>query len=197
MMATTATPCGMQFSGHGQRVAFEGQLDDLFDWIPAGAERVAFRDLDDEAAAGAHHQLCRVLGGDDVRHQRVLERPGRVRQIGVPEPSKRSRQRILAGDAVHDDVDAAVLAVHSREQRFDLALHGVVHADRDRRAAGGADHLGGLVDRLRTLVGRRVAFHASPRAVDDRAGFAQCASDAAAGAARGAGDDGHRPARGF
>ena len=53
------------------------------------------------------------------------------------------------------------------------------------------DHLGGLVDRLRTFVGRRVALHASPSAVDDGAGLAERARDAASRAARRAGDDGH------
>ena len=84
-----------------------------------------------------------------------------------------------------------MLTIDAREQRFDFAFHGVVDANRDRSAARRDDHLGGLVDRLRTLVRRRIALHASTRAIDDRAGLAERASDAASRAAGRAGDDGH------
>jgi hypothetical protein len=71
-----------------------------------------------------------------------------------------------------------------------LRLLGVIDPHRDRRSPSGHDHLGGLVDRLRPAVWRRLAAHAAPGAVDDRSRFAERAGDAAAGAAGGAGDDG-------
>ena len=66
----------------------------------------------------------------------------------------------------------------------------VIDAHGDGRAAGGLDHRRGLVDRLGPPIRRRLAFDAAAGAVDRRAGFAERPCDAAAGAARRAGDEG-------
>ena len=103
---------------------------------------------------------------------------------------QRPSNGILAGDAVDEDVEPAVLAGDAGEERFDLGLDRVIDAHRDAGAAGGRHHRRGLVDRLRPVVGRRVAGDTAAGAVDDGAGFAERAGDAAPGAARGSGDDG-------
>ena len=180
-----------ELGGHRQRHLLEPELDRLLDRMTAHAHRVALGHLDDEAAAGRHHPLCRVLCGDEMGHQPVLESFGGVGQVGIPEPAVSAIDRVLTGHAINDDIEATVLALHARKERFDLGLHRVIHANRDRRATRGVDHLGGLVDRFRPLIRRWIASHTPPGAVDDRTALAERAGDAAAGAAGRAGDHGH------
>ena len=72
--------------------------------------------------------------------------------------------RVLAGNAVHQDVDPAVLAIDPFDQRLDFLLARVIHANGNRGATGAVDQLSGLVDRFRPVVRRRVAAHAAARA---------------------------------
>ena len=78
-----------------------------------------------------------------------------------------------------------------RNSAFTVVLARVIDAQRDRGAAGGLDHRRGLIDRLGPPVRRRLAFDASTGAVDRRAGFTERTCDAAAGAARRSGHEGH------
>ena len=72
-----------------------------------------------------------------------------------------------------------------------LARLEVVDGHRDAGAAGGVHQLGGLLDRLGPVVLRAPLARAAPGAVHGRAGLAEGHRDAAAGAARGAGHQGH------
>src|SRR6185503_9427887 len=87
--------------------------------------------------------------------------------------------------AVDNNVDPFVIAHDALKQRLHFALAGVIDRQRDRAAAGGLDHGGGLVDGLGASVLRRLPFDTSSRAVDRRAGLTERTCDAAAGAPRG------------
>ena len=115
---------------------------------------------------------------------------GTARQVGLPERSPSAEHGILAGDAVDEDVQPAVIAGDACEEGLDLGLDGVIDAHGDAGAAGGRHHRGGLVDRLRPAVRRRIAGNAAAGAVDDGAGLAERPRDAAPGTACGSGDDG-------
>ncbi len=86
-----------------------------------------------------------------------------------------------------------MFAIDLREERFDLTFERVIDSNGDSGAASRDNHLGGLIDRLRTFVRRRVVPHAAPRAVDDGAGFTERAGNAAPRAARRAGNHRHSP----
>jgi len=161
--------------------------------IAAATEDVVLGDLDDQAAAAAHHQQRRVLRRDDPRGQSLPENRVGVLQVRLPEVAPLPHQRIFAGDAVDEDVDAFVFAGDAPEQRLHLGLDGVIDANCDCDAAGGIDHRCGLVDRFPTLVGRRSPFDATPGAVHRGARLAEGTGDPAAGAARGSGNHGNLP----
>ena len=96
-------------------------------------------------------------------------------------------QRVLAGDAVDEDVEAAALALDTRDEGLHLCFNRVIDAHGDGGAAAARDHVGGLFNRLGPPVRRRLAAHAAAGAEDHRTSFAERARDAAAGAARRAG----------
>src|SRR3970282_450198 len=89
----------------------------------------------------AYHERGRVLGGDDVRQDRLPEDRRAVCQVRGPEPPVLTHHRVLAGDAVAEEVEPAVFAITSAEKRLDLGLEGVVDAKGNRRAACADDHL--------------------------------------------------------
>jgi len=180
----------VQFGRHFERQAFERQLDRLGQRVAAGRQRVSFGHLHNQAAARADHDRRDVLRGDDVRHDGLSKERVGIREIGLPERSPLVHHRILARDAVHQHVETPALTVDPIDQRLDLRFDGVIDANGDRRAAGGGDHLRGLFDRFRAAIRRGRAADTSTSAVHQRAGFAERARDAPAGAARGAGDQG-------
>jgi hypothetical protein len=93
--------------------------------------------------------------------------------------------------AVDEDVDALVGAQDAPKQRFHVVLARVIDAQCDRGAAGSLDNRDGLIDYLGPPVRRWLAFDASTGAVDRHAGFTERTCDAAAGAARRSGHEGH------
>jgi hypothetical protein len=140
-----------------------------------------------------HHQRRRVLRRDDPRRQRLPEDRVGVFQVRLPEMAPLTHQRVFAGDAVDEDVDAVVFAGDPSEQRLHLGLDRVIDANGDCLAASGIDHCRGLVDCFSTLVGRRPPFHTAPRAIHRGTRLAEGAGNTAAGAARGPGHHGHLP----
>jgi hypothetical protein len=101
-----------------------------------------------------------------------------VFQARLPERSPLMEHRVLAGDAVREHVEAALLAVDAFEERPYVGFHCVVDTDRDRPAARREDDLDRFVDGFRPFVRGRVAAHAPSGAVDDRARLGQSACDA-------------------
>ena len=132
-----------------------------------------------------------VLGRHDVRDERLAQDQVGVRQVHVPERAVLPHQRLLAGDAVHQHVQPALLLLDAGDQRGDLGLVGVIDADRNGLSARRRDEGRRLVDRLGSLVGRGMAGNASPGAVDRCTGFRQGARDSAPGAAGRARDEGN------
>ncbi len=143
-----------QLAGHARRETLERALHDIRQGVATTAkDHVPFGHLDDEAAAPFDHVGRGVLGGDEVRQDRLPEGVGTVGEIGLPERAPPAEQGVLAGDAVDEHVEPAVVADDAGEERFDLGLDGVIDAHGDTGAAGGGHHGGGLVDRLGTIVG--------------------------------------------
>lgn len=66
---------------------------------------------------------------------------------------------------------------------------GMVYLRPEAGAAAGSDHLGSLLDGFGTLDDGGTSPYAATGAVNDGAGFAQYAGNAAAGTARGSGND--------
>src|SRR5439155_7987756 len=77
----------------------------------------------------------------------------------------------------------------AREKCLDFGFNGVIDADWNRRAARGRDQVHGVFDGFRPAIRRRIAADAAAGAVDGRARLAECAGDAASGAARRSGDE--------
>ena len=100
-----------------------------------------------------------------------------------------AEQGVLAGDAVDEHIEAAVVTGDAGEQRLDLELDRVIDAYGDAGAAGRRHHPSGLVDGFGPVVGRAVALNATPGAIDGGAGLAEAPRDAAAGPSRGAGNE--------
>ena len=109
-----------------------------------------------------------MLGCDDVGQERLPECCLRILQICLPKRTPLCHQWVFAGDAVHEYVESATLAVHSLEESLHLSLHSVIDSKRDGGAARRDDHLGCLFDRLRTIVRRAVTTQASSSAIDRR-----------------------------
>ena len=172
-----AKPLSELFTTSGERVT------------AAAKHRVALGDLDDETAAAFAHVGRRMLGGDEVREDRLAQGVGAVGEIGLPEASPSTEQGVLAGDAVDEHVEAAVVTGDAREHRLDLELDRMVDAYGDASATGRRHHPRGLVDGFGPVVGRAAALNASPGAIDGGAGLAEAPRDAAAGPPRGAGDE--------
>ena len=116
-----------------------------------------------------------------------------VCQVRLPERVPLSHHRLLAGDAVDQDIHSTVLAIDPREKRLDLGFDGVIDSDCDGRAALLVDDRCGLVDRLGSSVRGEIAANTAPGAIHDRTCFAQGMRDTASGAAHGASDDGDVP----
>ena len=108
-------------------------------------------------------------------------------------PERAPRRDRAAGEDVDQHVEPLALAADAREERRDVAFDEVVDTYGNAFAAGGRHQLGGLLNRFRAagvvmVAGVRLGAAAAAGAVDDGAGFAEHACDAAAGAAGGAGD---------
>lgn len=159
-------------------------FDDLSQDISTGDERIAFGDPHNEPAPLFDHQRRRVLGRDHVRQKSLAENRFAIGQIGVPERSPFAHQRIFAGDTVHQDVEPALFAFDTREQRFNFGFYRVIHANYDSRAASGGNLLSGLFDRFRTAIGRGTAARAAARAVHGRPSFRERTRNPSAGASR-------------
>ncbi len=191
MTAMTATPCGASSAAQKSGSTFCAALTTCAIGIPSAAHHVVFRDFDDQPAFSGHHRERGVLRRDDARCEGLPEDRIGLGRIRLPEEAVGFHQRVFARHAVDDDVDALVGALDAPEQRLHLGLARVIDAQRDRRAAGGLDDCRRLIDGLRPSIWRWLAFDASSRAVDGRAGFAERARDAAARAARRSGHEGH------
>ena len=135
-----------QLGRHVERQAFQRELHGLRKRIASGAQKVVFRDFDDEAATPPDHQRRHMLGRDDVRQDRLAKHGFAVVQVRFPERVPLRHHRLFAGDAVDQHVEAAVIAIDARDQRLDLRLDRMIDANGARRPARGGDHVGGLVD---------------------------------------------------
>src|ERR1700733_10389451 len=131
----------------------------------------------------------RMLGCDDVGQERLPERCLRILEIRLPKEAPLCHQWVFAGDAVHEYIEAATLALHSLKEGLRLCLHCVIDAKCDGGAARRDDHLGCLFNRFRTIVRRAIATHASSSAIDRCTSFSERPSDAATCAACRTGDD--------
>jgi hypothetical protein len=120
-----------------------------------------------------------MLGCDDVGQERLPEGCLRILEIRLPKRAPLRHQRVFAGDAVHEYIEATTLAFHSLEKGLHLFLHCVIDAKCDGGAAGRADHFGCLFKSFRTIVRGAVGTHASSSAIDRRTGFSERPSDAA------------------
>ena len=100
-------------------------------------------------------------------------------------------QRVAAPHVVDQHVQSLLFGAHPGEELRYFLLHGVVRSDGDAAAALRGDHFRGLLYRFRASGRGGPSPHAAARAVHGCACRAQHAGNAAAGAARGPGDDGH------
>jgi hypothetical protein len=139
----------------------------------------------------ADQQRQREMARDQVRVDRQAQQPQPPVEVVLPDRRVPLEQALAAPDVVDQHVEAAALGVDALHERPDLRRLEVVGGDRDPLAAGRADELGGLVDRLRPVVLRAPPAGAAAAAVDRGAGLAECDGDAAPGAAGGAGHEGH------
>ena len=124
------------------------------------------------------------MAGDQVGVDRQAQQPQAGVEVVLPHRRVPLGQLLAAPDVVDQHVQAALLGVDALHERLDLGRIEVVDRDGDPLAAGGADELGGLLDRLRPVVLRPPLAGAAAGAVDGRAGLAQRDRGAAAGAAR-------------
>ena len=150
-------------------------------------KRVAVRDLDDEAAGAQPRQ--RVVRRDDVRLDRAIDQRQTVVELRLPQLLAPLDEIVAAPDVVDEDVELADLL----EERGDLCGIGVIDAFRDSASAARGDDVGGLVDRLGTILHTRISRDAAAGAIDRGAGFAEGGGDAAAGAAGSARDESDFP----
>jgi len=72
------------------------------------ADDVVLRDFHDQAALRRHHRDRGVLRRDDARGEPLPEHRVGVPEIRLPQVTVLLQQRILAGHAVDDDVEAVV-----------------------------------------------------------------------------------------
>jgi len=181
----------LQLTRHACRKRFERALHDIRQGIATAAKHgIAFGDFHDQPALPLHHDGRRVLGGDQVRDERLLQRVAAALEIGLPERGPATEERVLAANAVDQHVEALLFLDDARKKRFHVGFDAVVDAHRDAAAPDRRHHVRGFVDRFGPVVRRGLAAAAAAGAIHSRAGFAEGAGNAAAGAARGASDDG-------
>jgi hypothetical protein len=97
----------------------------------------------------------------------------------------------LARGDDREHIEPAMFTSHLLEQGSHLIGGGMIDTHRNTLPAGGRDQVGRLLDRFRpTSAKTGLQPAATARAVHRRACFPQHSSDTAAGATRGAGDDG-------
>ena len=149
----------LELRRHVERVPLERQLHRLRQRVAAGRQRVAFGDFDDQAAPRANHQRRGVLGGDDVRQDRLAEHRFAVREVCFPERSPLPHHRILASNAVDEDVEAVVLAIDPCDQRLDLRFD---RCDRRERRTRGRRR-GRSVSAVSSIVSGRLYGDGLPR----------------------------------
>ena len=182
---------GVQVGGHGIGEADHGVLGQVVEEVSPVPERIAVGHLDDESGIVLDHQRRAVTARDDMTEDGALEQlhaPGRGQR---PERRSPLRQRVAAPDVVDQNVQPTLFVADAGEELPDLGLNGVVGAYGDPPATLRGHHLRGLLDGLGPPGSRGAAPDAAPGAVHGGPRRTQHAGDAAAGAARRAGDDGH------
>jgi hypothetical protein len=148
--------------------------------------------MGDEAPSTTHHQRGRVATSDEVRAHAGREHALPVRRRLLPERLTPDPAFVAAERTVNEEVEAAMLPIHPREQRLHLRVVRVVDAHRDADAAPRNDVLGGLVDGPCHTISCRPAPNATPGDVDSCPRLAEHASDAPSCAAARPGNDRHR-----
>ena len=183
---------GLQLLGLGPRQPGHRRLGEVVEQVHAEVVGVvlggAVGDLDDQAAGVADQQRQRVVAGDQVGVDREPEQPEPVVEVVLPHRRVPLEQVLGAPDVVDEHVEAVVVGVDPLDQAADLLGLEVVDRHRDALAARRRHHLGRLLDRLRPVdLGPALAGAAAGR-VDGGARLPEGDRDAAAAAARRAGD---------
>ena len=106
-----------------------------------------------------------------------------VLEVVLPELGVPVEELLAAPDVVHEDVEAAVALVDTRDESCDLIGLEVVDRDRDPLAARGVDERGGLLDRLGAVVLGALLPGRATGAVDGCARLSQRDRRAAPGSA--------------
>lgn len=128
--------------------------------------------------------------GDDVAVDGAFEHFRPLGDGELPEGRPPLGQRVAAPHVVHQHVEPPLLVTDTGEKAFDLGFDGVVRPNGDAAAAAAGDQLRCLFDRFGPSRRRRAPAYAAAGAIHGGAGRPQHAGDAAAGPARGPGDDG-------
>src|SRR5215831_13580979 len=108
----------------------------------------------------------------------------------LPQWSHPLGELVAAPHVVDENVESTGFGSDPVHERADLYRLGVIGLNRNAFPAARGDQLGGLLDRLGPTRSRGFAAYAPAAAVDRGTGLAQRDGDAAAGAARRAGDEG-------
>ena len=146
--------------------------------------------LDEEAARTLDQQRQRMMRRDQMRVDAEPQHAQAVLEIVLPDRLVPFEELLAAPDVVDEDVEAALLGADALDQLPDLVGNEMIDPDGDAGAAGCRDQLRRLLDRFRPRIFGLLLARRPSGDVDRRAGGAQFHRDAAAGAARRAGDQG-------
>src|SRR6266536_201578 len=131
--------------------------------------------------------------GSDARREHPLPAPQRLL------PERRVEERhlrvavplVAAPNVVHEQVEAAMLLLHSCEEARHLLVDRVVAAHRHTNAASGVDELGRVVDRAAPAPDRRPRADAAAADIDGRSRLTEYERDPAPRAPARPRDDAH------
>ena len=110
----------LQLGRHVERETFQRELDALRQRVSSSGENIVLGHLDDQAAVQADHHRHGMLGGDDVRKERLPEDGLAVFQVRLPERVPLSHHRLFARNAVHQYIQPAMLAIDPAEESLDF-----------------------------------------------------------------------------